>query len=254
MSDLSIAGLGQKFSLAGRLELNPLCVFGSEEPPSGAVVASSLNRCIARAMLMMASKDEASAIYISSDDKGCCPGGLAWLGLIEMPQTTKYFVSTGRKDFRGGAAEHLKATPDLFERSVEARGKVTPPGKYIVVQDCSSVSGNPGVKSILCFGSAEQVRNLAGLAHFSTADPFSPVIMPWGPSCATFVTYPAGMAAKAPKMAAFTGPVDPTGNAWLSPDLMAMGIPIEKAREMARNLEESFIIKRPKVAYPERRL
>lgn len=35
---------------------------------------------------------------------------------------------------------------------------------------------------------------------------------------------------------------------------MAMGIPIEKARQMAESMGESFIIKRAKVAYPERRL
>ena len=29
-----------------------------------------------------------------------------------------------------------------------------------------------------------------------------------------------------------------------------MGIPIEKAREMAENADESFIGKKPKIAYP----
>jgi hypothetical protein len=61
------------------------------------------------------------------------------------------------------------------------------------------------------------------------------------------------MAEKAPKKAVFTGPTDPTGNIWFPPELMAMGIPIEKAIEMASNVDESFIGKRAKIAYPERR-
>lgn len=61
------------------------------------------------------------------------------------------------------------------------------------------------------------------------------------------------MAEKAPKDAAFVGPVDPTGNEWFPEDMMAIGLPIAIARRMCDACGASFISKRPKVAYPEKR-
>lgn len=254
MTELSIADVGQKLANAGRLKLLPLCVYGSEIKPEGAVLTSAVDRCVAKAIFMKAADEKIPPICISPEDEGCCPAGRSWLGWGSMSPMIKYFVTTGHKDFRGGAAEHLKADPELFEESLKARGKITPPGKYIIIEACSAVKADPSVLSVLCFGSGEQVRNLAGLAHFNESEPFFVVLTPSGPSCATFVTYPAGMAENAPKRSVFTGPTDPTGNIWFPPDLMAMGIHIEKAREMAKSLDESFIGKRPKVAYPEHRL
>jgi hypothetical protein len=67
------------------------------------------------------------------------------------------------------------------------------------------------------------------------------------------LTFPAGMAENAPKDSAYVGPTDPTGNSWLPSDLMVMGIPAELAQQMADDMEESFICKRSKIAYPEKR-
>jgi hypothetical protein len=194
------------------------------------------------------------AIYISGEDEDCCGGGKTWMGFMEANPMLKYFVTVGTKEFRGGAAEHLKATPELFEKSREALGRITPPGKYVVVAPCGEINEDPGVLSVLVFGVGEQVRNLAGLAQFTEYEQFSAVVTPGGPTCATYITYPAGMAEKAPKNTAFLGPTDPTGNLWFPAELMAMGIPIKKARQMAESMGESFIVKRPRVAYPERRL
>jgi hypothetical protein len=68
------------------------------------------------------------------------------------------------------------------------------------------------------------------------------------------ITYPAGMAENAPKDSAYIGPIDPTENPWLTPELMIMGIPIALALQMAADLEKSFICKRSRIAYPEKRV
>ena len=75
--------------------------------------------------------------------------------------------------------------------------------------------------------------------------------MPFGPACATLVTYPAGMAEKAPKETAFVGPVDPTGNRWFPPEYMAISIPLKIATGMHEDLNNSFAAKRPEVAFPK---
>ena len=251
--ELSIADIGKKLVEAGRLKHRPICFYGSDEAPEGKVKISSVDRCVAKTIFMMSTNENVPPVYITADDVDCCAGGRTWLGFSAMSPMLKYFVTIGNKEFRGGAAEHLKATPEIFEKSYEAAGRITPPGKYIIASPCSGIEKDPGVRSILIFGDGERIRNLAGLAAFNESDQFSSAIMPGGPTCATYITYPAGMAEKAPKKAVYIGPTDPTGNLWFPTDLMAMGIPIEKAREMSANVDESFIGKRAKVAYPEHR-
>ena len=78
--------------------------------------------------------------------------------------------------------------------------------------------------------------------------------LPWGPSCSTFITYPAGMVENAPKDSAFVGPQDPTQNRSLPLDMMAIGIPAGLAIRMAENLDSSFAVRRPEVAFPRREM
>jgi hypothetical protein len=42
------------------------------------------------------------------------------------------------------------------------------------------------------------------------------------------------MAVNAPEDSAYVGPADPTGNPWLPPELMIMGIPIALLRNISR--------------------
>ena len=242
----------KRLATAFRLTTQPLAVYGSETLPARTTHLPELNRCFAVSLYTMATEKEPSAIYVSADSReGCCPGGLAHTGFQPIPDDIRYFVSTGRENFRNGAAEYLKASPDLVERCFKALGKITPPGKYLIVQTCETLpEKNPGIRSICCFGTAEQIRNMAALVHFDRDDPFSPVIVPWGPSCSTFITYPAGMAENAPENSAFMGPQDPTQNRNLPPDMMAIGIPAALAVKIAKNLDRSFITQRPQVAFP----
>jgi hypothetical protein len=253
MMQYNFKDIGEKLAVAFRLKTRPLVVYGSETPPGGATHLPDVNRCFAVSLFRMATERNISAIYVSAESReGCCVGGLAHMGFHPEPDEIKYFVSTGRKDVRGGAAEYLKSGPERVERCFKALGSVTPPGKFLIVQACDTLPDRvPGIRSICCFGTAEQIRNMAALVHFDRDDPFSPVIVPWGPSCSTFITYPAGMAEKAPENTAFMGPQDPTQNRNLPPDMMAIGIPAGIATRMAENLETSFVIRRPRIAFPD---
>jgi hypothetical protein len=44
------------------------------------------------------------------------------MGYIPIPDEIKYFVSTGRKDFRGGAAKYMETDPELVERCMLSAG------------------------------------------------------------------------------------------------------------------------------------
>jgi len=251
---LSLGEMGKKLTEAGRLKLRPLCVYGTDEIPEGAVPSYTVDRCVAKAAYISAFFEETPPLYVEAGHEQCCIGGMVWMGLAEPHPKLKYFVTVGTPDFRGGAAENLKATPELFDELRERTGRIVPQGKYTVIAPCTADLVPETVSSFIIFAGAEQIRNLCGLAQFSNSDPFFKTVISGGPTCATMIAFPAGMAENAPKDSAFVGPVDPTGNSWLPPELMIMGIPSGLAQQMGADLEESFICKRSRIAYPENRI
>jgi len=254
ISKSSIKEIGKSLKIGGKLDTNPLAIYGSETVPEGAVPMCSIDRCVAKAVMLVSLDDKEPALYIGRDTlKGCCPGAMTYLGFTKPLKFIKYFVSTGSEKFRGGEAEYLKASPELVEGFLESIGEIKQLGKYMVIQRCKDIEEGTDVKSILCFGSGEQIRNLSSLIHFRSKNPFNAINMPFGPACSTFITYPAGMAEKAPKETAFVGPVDPTGNRWFPPEYMAIGIPLKIAEGMHEDLNNSFAVKRPEVASPQTR-
>lgn len=251
---LSVQELGKRLAKAGRLKLRPLCLYGSDEIPQGAKPSYLIDRCIAKAVYSVALFEETPVLFVDAGHDQCCPGGMVWMGFNEPHPMLKYFVTVGSPEVRGGAAEHLKATPDLFDEQRKRAGKVTPPAKYIIIGPCSDDIALDKARSLILFAGCEQIRNLCGLAQFNSPDPFFKAIIPSGATCSMMITFPAGMAEKAPKDSAYVGPTDPTGNSWLPPELMIMGIPISLSQQMAADLDESFICKRSKIAYPEDRV
>jgi hypothetical protein len=113
--------------------------------------------------------------------------------------------------------------------------------------------GDGAPRSLLLFARAEQLRNLLALHHFGTPDVFTSTSAPWGPSCASFLTYPAGLAANCPDQALIVGPMDPTGNNWMPPELMSLGLKLRDAERMVQDVPASFLAKRPQVAFPDGR-
>ena len=113
---LSVQDLGDKLVKAGRLKLRPLCAYGSDKIPRGAVPSYTIDRCIAKAVFTLALLRETPTLYLDATHDQCCPGGMVWMGFGEPHPKLKYFVTVGTPDFRGGAAEHLKATPELLAK------------------------------------------------------------------------------------------------------------------------------------------
>jgi len=254
MVELSARDIGRQLKLAGRLDAQPLCVYGTNTPPVNSIPSVNLNRCIAKAIYTMAIESDSSTIYIGvNNSKECCPGGQAWLGFQPFMIHLNFFLSTGSPSFRNGQSEFLIATPNLAEKRLHSIGKITPLGKYIIIQRSDQIdSENLNVKLFLCFGKAEQIRNLCSLVYFSSQTSHD-VHIPWGPSCASFISYPAGMIENFPSNAVIVGPTDPTGNYWFPQDYLSMAIPFSTAKQMTEDLVSSFIRKRPKVAYPIRK-
>ena len=81
------------------------------------------------------------------------------MGFSEPHPKLKYFVTVGTPDFHGGAAEHLKATPELFEEQKKRAGKITPPGRYIIIGPCKDDIQPGSIRSVILFAGCEQIRN-----------------------------------------------------------------------------------------------
>jgi hypothetical protein len=254
MITFTIKEIGMKLAQAGRLQANPLCIYGADTIPERSIPIKKINRCIANAIFTLSVHKDIYSIYIGYNAlEGCCPGGQAWFGYKSFEPKLKYFLSTGSKDFRDGVSEFLIADPELAEKRLNSIGKITPLGKYIVIQKCESIDEQDlNVKAFICFGISEQIRNLCSLTYFGSEKDYN-IQIPWGPSCASFVSYPAGMTEKGPKNCIIIGPTDPTGNYWFPQNYLSMGIPFEIAIRMARDLDDSFISKRQEIAYPVKR-
>ena len=253
--------LGRKFKKVLKLDTFPLAIYESKNLPENSVAMCSIDRCVAKSIFLASIGENDGPLYINNKTlKGCCPGSMTYLGFAKPAKFIKYFVSTGKESFRGGDAEYLKASPEDVEKYLKSIGKVKRIENNLIIQKCENIQINVdiatqndiNIKSILIFGNGEQIRNLSNLIYFENENTFTGISMPFGPACASFITYPSGMAEKTPKKTSFIGPVDPTGNVWFPSDYLAMGIPIEIAIDLYKNIDNSFLSKRSEVAFPRK--
>ncbi|MCL2156845.1 MAG: DUF169 domain-containing protein [Methanobrevibacter sp.] len=258
---ININNIGKKFKTALKLDKFPLAIYESENIPENAVPMCSVDRCIVKSIFQSSNDENMSPVYINNKTlKGCCPGAMTYLGFSKPAKFIKYFVSTGKENFRGGEAEYLKASPDEVEKFLNSIGKVKQIENNLIIQRCEDFQNDLEIatksdiilKSLLIFGNGEQIRNLTSLIYFENENTFTGISMPFGPACASFITYPTGMAKKTPKNTSFLGPVDPTGNTWFPSDCLSLAIPIEIAVKLYENIDNSFLSKRPEVAFPNR--
>lgn len=256
---ISIKNIGKKFKNALKLDIFPLIIYEAKNLPENAVPICSIDSCVAKSIFLTSTGENSNPLYINNKTlKGCCPGSMTYLGFSKPAKFIKYFVSTGKENSRGRSPEYLKASPEDVEKFLKSIGTVKPAENNLIIQKCEDIQNDGNldtedfnIKSILIFGNAERIRNLSNLIYFNNENTFTGISMPFGPACASFITYPNRMAEKTPEKTSFLGPVDPTGNEWFPSDYLSMGLPIEIATGVYENIDNSFISKRPEVAFPQ---
>jgi len=246
MVPLSIKQIGDALAHAVDLETKTVCVYGSDLMPEKGIRSSSIGHCLASSMYRIAIGQVKDPVFVGNEpgQPFCrCIGGPAWFGYGSFDPRLPGLMSTGSKDTTNYAPKYLKKNESVASMTYKAVGRIEPLGKYTVMRSCEDMHEDPGVKCIICFASREQIRDLCALAHFRSCDVFNLISVPWGPSCATLVTYPAGMAENAPSDRISIGPTDPSAREWLPENYMAMGIPVRVAGMMAEDIERSFLAK-----------
>lgn len=242
---LTVAEIDDRITKAGRLDRRIIAVSAQETAPQDAVTVREALRerhpCVARALHSMSVQADFPAVYVAEGGKGCCGGAQLWFGFRDFPSDLSDMFSSDSPD---PGSMRLKASSGLCRRTLEDVGRFVPLGRYIVMRPLSAIEDLGTVRSILCFGTAGQMRDLAGMVHFVSSKAYQPITAPWGSGCATFVSYPSGMAVRAPRDTAFISPTNPEADDWLPADTLAMGIPAEVAVRMAEGYEASFASRR----------
>jgi hypothetical protein len=249
MVPLSIMQIGAALSRAVNLKTKPVCVYGSDRVPEKGIRSASIGHCLASSMYKIAVGLINDPVYVGNEPNQLfcrCIGGPAWFGYCSFDPSLPGLMSTGSR-MTDCAPKHLKENEKIALETYKAVGRITPLGKYAIMRSCDDMHEDPGVKCLVCFASGEQVRDLCALAHFGSRDVFNSISIPWGPACATLVTYPAGMAESASPDRIYIGPPDPSAREWLPENYMAMGIPAGIARMMAKDWARSFLAKRCQV-------
>ncbi|HOK59142.1 MAG TPA: DUF169 domain-containing protein [Methanothrix sp.] len=228
-TELSLAqNIARAFTQLFNIKLHFLCVYGSHVKPSCGIHASTVSSCIASAMFKLAMGEIDGPLYVA-DVHGrpvCrCSGGRTWLGLESQfePSLSEQMVM-----------KHLKVDVKTADETYRSVGRIRPIGSHVVISRCEDIHEDPEVKCIVCFAEASKIRDICGVVHFQAREFLGQIRVPWGPSCATLVTYPAGMAECAPQDCVFLGPTDPSAKEWLPEGYLALGIPIEIARMITK--------------------
>jgi len=228
---------------AARLDRRIIAVCAQETVPEDAVTVREAlregNPCVAHALYSMSTDPSFPAIYVGEGGKGCCGGAQMWFGFKDFPLDVSGMFASESPD-----AMHIKASTEVSRRTLEDMGRFVPLGRYIVMRPLTTVEDLAQVRSILCFGTAGQMRDLAAMVHFGSSKAYLSITAPWGSGCATFVSYPSGMAVGAPRDTAFISPTNPEAEDWLPADTLAMGIPKDMAVRMAEGYEASFASRR----------
>src|SRR5271157_1863526 len=263
MGETSAYHIGEVLQSSGRLSFRPLCIYSGKFIPLGAIPAPLIDRCIIQALIKMMKNKSINSIYLDEkSSRNLCPGGRGWLGYRPISASIKYFVSTGKpskepssKGERKSFSECYLNSPETAEDVIKQIGKINALPEYLTISPCEQLDGeNVDAKAILCYGTAEQIRNLSALGHFRGQDIYHNVIMPFGSACTTLITFPAEMAEFGPRNAIFVGPVDPTINHVIDPNYLFIAIPFQKAVEMASDSGSSFLNRHTSVAFPKHRL
>ena len=242
---LSIRQIGSLLANAVNMKTSPVCVYGSDQVPENAVRSSSFSDCLACNMYQIAEGRITGPVYAGNDPSHLfcrCMGGPAWFGYRGFDPRLPGLMSTGSEAAKQDG-KHLKENENIACETYKAVGEIKTLGRYVVMRRCDDFQEDPGVKCIACFASGEQIRDLCALAHFGSHNVFNLISVPWGPACATLVTYPAGMAGNASLSQISIGPTDPSARGWLPENCLAMGIPAEIARKMANDIVRSFLAK-----------
>lgn len=177
-------------------------------------------------------------LAFSKDTIGCS-GGVRYSGFpAALSSNFKYFLSCGIPGKIEG--ERYKKTPELVESYVLEMPVPKAEGRFLVFKrwDRAEEEDEPEVAVFL--GNADTISGLFTLANFRALDQLA-VITPFCSGCGSIISYPLAERERE-RQRGVIGMFDVSARPFVSPGFFSFAAPMKKVREMAEDMEESFLV------------
>jgi uncharacterized protein (DUF169 family) len=179
-----------------------------------------------------------TAAYFSREHFGCL-GGAFYLGFVERQLNfLAHFVSTGIPNrFEG---ERYLESPEVtrtFFKTIDPRPA---PAGFCVFKPISQFGTGENPELVIFFARSEVICGLHQLVSFVTND-FEAVCSPFGPGCASILTWPLHLLSQG-KLKAVLGGWDPSDRRYMKPDELTFTVPLPLYHRMLARWRESFLI------------
>ena len=168
-----------------------------------------------------------------------CPGGVRYSGFHTEPDPDlKHFLSCGIPGGMEGL--RLKKTPELVEESFGDHTLAEAGGRFLVASRLDRLEPDETPEVVAWLAPPDVISALFHLAAFHSTDRSS-VISPQSSGCGALINFPMAEKEKEHPRA-ILGMFDISARPYVRKDHLSFAVPLSLFKEMASNMEESFLI------------
>jgi hypothetical protein len=168
-----------------------------------------------------------------------CPGGVRYSGFLTEPNPgMNHFLSCGIPGEMEGL--RLKKTPELVEGSFGEHTLAEAGGRFLVATRLDRLETDEMPEVIAWLAPPDVISALFYLAAFHSTDRSS-VISPQSSGCGALINFPMAEKEKEHPRA-ILGMFDISARPYVRKDHLSFAVPLSLFKEMASNMEESFLI------------
>ncbi|NLH48594.1 MAG: DUF169 domain-containing protein [Myxococcales bacterium] len=233
------AEISRRFQDELLLPLKPLALYYAAEKPADALGYEGIGRgkCIVSLVYRAARKNCAAAFDLANHG---CPGAGLYLGYRKMSERPDlhYFLSCGIAGKMEG--ERYIKTPELARVRLDGMPSFAAPAPYCIFQPLEQIPAGTEPLAVIFLVPPDILSALVILADFANPENESNTAVHFASGCGHLVAWPIAEAAR-PHPRAVLGMFDISARPTVPPEVLSYTIPAALLREMAANLDESFL-------------
>jgi uncharacterized protein (DUF169 family) len=214
----------------------PITFYYTNEQGLGELVkAPTGHQCLIGVLIKVR---KGQSLCFEGDSIGC-GGGKRYTGFTqEIMPNFDYFLSCGIPGEMEG--ERYKKSPELVREAMKIMHEFEAPARFIVFKRWDSLeeSDNPDV--VIFYAQPDVLAGLFTLANYDQVEQ-NGVIAPFSAGCGSIVQYPY-LEKNAQRPKGIIGMFDVSARPHVHKDELTFAAPMNKFRQMAENMEESFLI------------
>lgn len=214
----------------------PVCFFYTDQPGDEDLSATLVEE---RCLIGNLNRVRQGYPFVYQRSTPGCKGGKRYTGFIDkLRPNFVHFLSCGIPGVLEG--ERYKKSPALVEQYLNNHPPFEAPGKYLVFKRLDKLAAHEQPLAVIFFAAADALAGLFTLANYDWPDPHA-VIAPMGSGCASIISYPY-FETQTETPRCVLGMFDVSARPHLPPNLLTFTVPFKRFEQMARNMDESFLI------------